>query len=485
MKFKLKNDKENILISDEKKKRKIEKKEKSIKVNFYTLGCRTNTYETFAMMADLEKNGFQIVKWKDKADFSVINSCSVTNMSERKTRQVISKERKENPNGTIVCVGCYSQHAKKGEINADIVLGNNEKINISEYLKKYMNENSLKFEDKEFFVSDIFEDKKYREYSYNANYIESFRSRAVIKIQDGCDRFCAYCIIPYLRGRVRSRHEENILEEIKQVVKNGAKEIVLTGIHMSSYGKDFKDSTTHSLIELLEKINEIDGVERIRIGSLEPRIITDEFISRIKKLDKLCMQFHLSLQSACDETLKRMRRRYTIEEYIKAVESLRNNIFDVRITTDVMVGFPGETNEEFEETYNNLVKLNLFKMHVFKYSIREGTLAAKMKDQIDGNIKNERSNRLLELNHKNAIGYFEKDLGRELEVLIEQEKDGIYFGYTKNYTKIGIKEDEKIKKMKDKNILNEIIKVRALSIENKNHKDTAEIYLLSEILQNF
>lgn len=482
MKFEIKSKREKKENKEKNKKSEENKEErKQLTVNFYTLGCRTNTYETFAMMGDLKKAGFKIVSWEDNADFSIINSCSVTNMSERKTRQVLSHEKKKNPNGIFVCVGCYSQHAKTGEIKADIILGNSEKLNISKYLIEYINKNNKsKEKNQNDFVSDIFEDKKYKEYSYNSNYIENVRTRAVVKIQDGCDRFCTYCIIPYLRGRVRSRKEENILEEINYFVEKGAKEIVLTGIHMSSYGKDFVRDTKYNgykLIDLLEKINEIKDLKRIRIGSLEPRIITDEFISRIKKLDKLCMQFHLSLQSACNETLKRMKRKYTIEEYMDAVFKLRKEIPNIRITTDVMVGFPGETDEEFNITYNNLKKLKFFKMHVFKYSKREGTIAAKMENQIDGNIKNERSKKLLELNHKNAIEYLEKDLGKELEVLIEQEKDGIYFGYTKNYTKIGIK-NENIKE----NIINEILKVRAKKIENKDHQDTAEIYLLSEVI---
>lgn len=508
MKFKIKgkNIEQNKEIKKDEKNLENIKNNKKYTVNFYTLGCRTNTYETFAMMAQLKKAGFNIVPWENKADFSIVNSCSVTNMSERKTRQVIRGERKKNPKGNYICIGCYSQHAKPGEIDADLILGNNEKLEIDKYINEYIKEKNIKPENeniKEEFVSDIFEDKKYKEYSYNSNYIEEIRTRAIVKIQDGCDRFCTYCIIPFLRGRVRSRKPENILDEIKVHVQNGAKEVVLTGIHMSSYGKDFEEEKEkdknreekqekneetkqyehiHNLVNLLEQIDKIEGLERIRIGSLEPRVITDEFISRIKKLKKLCPQFHLSLQSACDETLKRMKRKYTIEEYMLSVKNLKEEIYDARITTDVMVGFPGETDNEFNETYENLKKLKLFKMHVFKYSKRDGTIAAKMKDQVDGNIKNIRSKKLLELNRKNALEYLEKDLGRELEVLIEQEKNGIYFGYTKNYTKIGIKEEEILKHFKGESVINEIIKVKAKSIENKDKKDSGEFYLLSEII---
>lgn len=481
MGFKIKKQKED------KKLEAINNLEEKYTVNLYTLGCRTNTYETFAMMTDLKNAGFKIVPFEEAADFSIINSCSVTNMSERKTRQVINKEKKKNPDGTYVCVGCYAQHAKPNEINADLLLGNIEKTEISKYLLDYIDKNKEKFKKEdgkrnieynrfsEQIVSDVFEDKKYKEFKYSANYIDEGRTRAIVKIQDGCDRFCTYCIIPYLRGRVRSREIENILNEIKEAVSDGAKEIVLTGIHMTSFGKDF--GYKENLIDLLEKINEIQGVERIRIGSLEPKIITDEFIDRIKKLDKLCMQLHLSMQSGSNTVLERMKRRYTIEEYMDAVYKLKYNIPDIRITTDVIVGFPGETEEEFNETYENLKKMKLFKTHIFKYSPREGTVAAKMTGQIDGNIKNERSKKLLELNKKNALEYLQSDIGKELEVLVEQEKHGIYFGYTKNYTKVGIKKEDV-----DKDIINEIVKVKAKSVENQEAEDTLEIYILGEIV---
>lgn len=484
MGFKIKRKKENREENKSKEKNKYT-------VNLYTLGCRTNTYETFAMMTDLKNAGFEIVPFEEKADFSIVNSCSVTNMSERKTRQVINKEKKKNPEGTYICVGCYAQHAKPDEINADLILGNTEKTEISKYILDYIDNNKEKFENKnrdnvsskenveynrfsEKIASDVFEDKKYKEFKYSANYIDEGRTRAIVKIQDGCDRFCTYCIIPYLRGRVRSREIENILNEIEEDVKNGAKEIVLTGIHMTSFGKDF--GYKEDLISLLEEINKIDGVKRIRIGSLEPKIITDEFIERIKKLDKLCMQLHLSMQSGSDTVLERMKRRYTAEEYMDAVFKLKYNIPDIRITTDVIVGFPGETEEEFNETYENLKKLKLFKTHIFKYSPREGTVAAKMDGQIDGNIKNERSKKLLELNKKHALEFLENDLGKELEVLFEQEKNGIYFGYTKNYTKVGVKKEDV-----NRNIINEIVKVKAKSVENKEVEDSLEIYILGEI----
>ena len=313
----------------------------------------------------------------------------------------------------------------------DLVLGNNEKNNIVPIVEEYCNKRNIKI-----LVSDIDNQKEFLDFGI-VTYTE--KTRASIKIQDGCNNFCSYCLIPYARGRIRSRKRKNVLEEIKQIAKKGVKEVVITGIHIASYGKDFEEN--YRLIDLLEDINKIDGLKRIRLGSLEPNIITDEFVKRLSKLDKICNHFHLSLQSGCNETLKRMNRKYTIEQIENSVKLLRENFKDVAITTDIIVGFPGETEKEFEITYKFLEKIRLTKMHVFKYSPREGTRAAVMPEQIDGNIKEQRSQKLIELSNKNEKEFLEKQIGKKLEVLFEEQEGEYWKGHTRNYLMVKMKGD--------------------------------------------
>ncbi len=332
--------------------------------------------------------------------------------------------------------GCYAQVAKNelekiDEI--DLVLGNNEKTNILECIEEYI-QNNIKEE-----VKDVMHQSEFLDFG-SVTYTE--KTRAVIKVQDGCDRFCSYCIIPYARGRVRSRNPESILREIEEISDKGIKEVVITGIHVASYGRDFKNS--YRLIDLLEDINKIEGIKRIRLGSLEPTLITEEFVSRLKKLEKMCDHFHLSLQSGCDETLKRMNRKYTTNEFKVCTDLLKKAYPDVSLTTDIIVGFPGETEEEFEKTYNFLKDIDFYKMHVFKYSKRKGTKAAVMQNQIDGNIKEQRSARLIELSDNNEKMHNNKYIGKTVEVLFE-EKDGEYIkGHTTNYMVVKTKNIDKI-----------------------------------------
>ena len=408
-------------------------------VRFVTLGCKVNQYETNAMAQKFLEKGYQIIEEitpenEDiKPDICIINTCTVTNMSDRKSRQMLRRMKEKNPSTIVVAVGCYAQVAKKELAKIpeiDLVLGNNEKVEIVKYVEEYINNHINNVE-----LDDVMYSKEFSDFG-DVTYTE--KTRAVIKIQDGCDRFCSYCIIPYARGRVRSRKPENIISEITQIASKGIKEVVITGIHIASYGKDFamsKDSklTNYRLIDLLEEINEIQGIQRIRLGSIEPLLITVEFVERLKKLEKICHHFHLSLQSGCDETLKRMNRRYTTEQFKEIVRLLRNAYSDVNLTTDIIVGFPGETDEEFNKTYQFLKEIKFYKMHVFKYSPRNGTKAAVMLNQINGDIKEERSKKLIELSDRNEIEYNKSYIGKNVEVLFEEEKDGMYKGHTQNY----------------------------------------------------
>ena len=384
------------------------------------------------MLQKFVEAGYEAVDFEEKADIYIINTCTVTNMSDKKSRQMIRRAKHLNNNAIIVAVGCYAQIAKN-EIEKDIpeidlVLGTNEKNNIVKYIEEYIN-NNKNVEN----ISDVMHQKEFLDFG-KVTYTE--KTRAVVKVQDGCDRFCSYCIIPYARGRVRSRKIENIIEEIKSIVEEGIKEVVITGIHVASYGKDFKDGT--SLIDLLEEINKIDNLKRIRLSSIEPTIITEEFLARLTKLDKICNHFHLSLQSGCDETLKRMNRRYNTEEFENCIKLLRKAYKDVALTTDIIVGFPGETDEEFNKTYNFLNKIKFYQMHVFKYSPRKGTKAAEMKNQISPELKEERSKALIDLSHKNEKEYKEKFLGRTVQVLFEQKEGEYLIGHTTNYLKVAV-----------------------------------------------
>ena len=396
------------------------------KVAFITLGCKVNQYETNAMAQEFLEKSYEVVEHTEIADIYVINTCTVTNMSDRKSRQMLRRVKELNENAVVVACGCYAQVAKS-ELEkieeVDLILGNNEKKNIVELVEKF-----VKTKKKELEIEDVMNQKEYVEFG---DVVYTEKTRAVIKVQDGCDRFCSYCIIPYARGRVRSRKPEKIISEINKIAKEGIKEVVITGIHIASYGKDFKED--YKLIDLLEEINKIEGIKRIRLGSLEPLLITEEFVNRLVRLEKICHHFHLSLQSGCDKTLKRMNRRYTIEEFRNIVNLLRKNYEDVNLTTDIIVGFPGETDEEFDKTYEFLKEIKFYKMHVFKYSQRKGTKAAVMSGQIDGNKKEERSRKLIELSNINEKEYNENYVGKEVEILWEEKKEEFYRGHTKNY----------------------------------------------------
>lgn len=397
-------------------------------VALITLGCKVNQYETNAMSQKLIENGYKVVEHTQKADIYIINTCTVTNMSDRKSRQMIRRAKEMNPKAFIIAVGCYVQVSKE-EVEKieeiDLALGNEEKVNIVDYCNKLLEE---KDSEKQSAMEDVMQAKEFSEFG-ETSYTE--KTRAVIKVQDGCDRFCSYCIIPYARGRVRSRKPEHIIKEIENIAKQGIKEVVITGIHIASYGKDFRNG--YKLIDLLEKINQIEGIERIRLGSIEPLLITEEFVQRLTKLEKICEHFHLSLQSGCDETLKRMNRRYTIEQFTEIVERLRVAYSNVNLTTDIIVGFPGETEEEFNKTYKFLENIKFYKMHIFKYSQRKGTKAAEMPEQISPEEKEKRSKKLIELSDKNEEEYNKKYIGKTVEVLWEEEKQGTYKGHTKNY----------------------------------------------------
>lgn len=391
------------------------------------------------------ENGYEICELEENPNVVVVNTCTVTNIADRKSRQVLRKVKEENPQSIIVAVGCYVQVAKETVENMkeiDLCLGNVEKKDIVKKVEEYMKKNQKENIE----IIDVNKETKFQEMGAITF---SEKTRATVKVQDGCNNFCTYCLIPFARGRIRSRKKENVIEEVKKIAEKGIKEIVITGIHIASYGKDFDNN--YRLIDLLEDLDKIDGIERIRLGSLEPTIVTKEFAERLSKLDSICNQFHLSLQSGCDETLKRMNRKYSCDEFFKVTEILREYFKDVNLTTDIIVGFPGETNEEFESTYEFLSKIKFYKMHIFKYSPREGTLAAKMTNQIDGNIKEERSQKLIELSNKNEREYNEKYIGNSVEVLFEEEKDGLWSGYTKNYVRVFVESDE--------NLENKILKV--------------------------
>ncbi len=418
--------------------------EKEKKVAFVTLGCKVNQYETNAMAQKLIDAGYKIVEYGASPDIYIINTCTVTNMSDRKSRQMLRKAKDNNPNSKIIAVGCYVQVAKE-EIEkikeVDVILGNEEKKDIVKYCNELLDEEKENTEK----VKDISNIKEFSEFG---EIIYTEKTRAVIKVQDGCDNFCSYCIIPYARGRIRSRKPENVINEIKKIAKKGIKEVVITGIHIASYGRDFEEE--YKLIDLLEEINKIEGIKRIRLGSIEPLLITEEFVKRLTKLEKICEHFHLSLQSGNDDTLKRMNRKYTTSQFKEIVKILKAAYPNSNLTTDIIVGFPGETEEEFKKTYQFLQEIKFYKMHIFQYSPRKGTIAAKMPNQISPEIKEERSKKLIELSDKNEEEYNKKYVGKNIEVLWEEEKNGISKGHTSNY--ILVESNEK----KDENKLEEV-----------------------------
>ena len=425
------------------------------KVAFYTLGCKVNQYETEAMLELFEKEGYEKAETEDYADVYVINTCTVTHMSDRKSRQYIRRMKKKNPDAIIAVVGCYSQVSPEEILSIDevnLVMGTNDRKKIVEEVKKIDASRKVST------VDDIMKVKAFEEIEINKT---NGKTRAFMKIQDGCDRYCSYCIIPYARGRVRSRDLESIVKEVENLASNGYKEVVLTGIHVASYGKDIKDSDI-KLLDVIKQINDIEGIERIRLSSVEPILFTDEFVEAVSTMDKVCPHYHLSLQSGCDETLKRMKRRYTTEEYKAIVDRLRAAIPNVSITTDVIVGFPGETNEEFDKTYEFLKDIELTHMHVFKYSPRKGTPAATMENQVDPSTKHDRSEKLLQLNEENFNKFGQKMLDKEFNVLFEQKVgDNKYEGLTENYVKVIVESDndisEQILKVKIKDIKNEFL----------------------------
>lgn len=403
-----------------------------MKVAFSTLGCRVNTYESEAMAEKFVREGYEIVDFNEKADVYVINTCSVTNMGDKKSRQIIGKARRLNEEAVIAAVGCYSQIAPDEVSNiegVDVVLGTRNKGDIVYYVNKAKDEQKQQIQVGEVLKNKEFEDLSIEEYQD--------KTRAFLKIQDGCNRFCAYCLIPYTRGAVCSKDFSKVIEEVKSLASHGFKEIILSGIHTASYGVDLEEKV--SVVDILEAIEKIDGIERVRIGSIDPTFFTEDVVKRIVSLKKLCPQFHLSLQSGCDETLKRMNRRYTSKEYEDIVNLLRDKIKDVSITTDVIVGFPGETDEEFNKTYEFLKRVKLTKTHIFKYSQRTGTKAYSMENQVDGTIKEKRSKLLIELNKINEENFTKSYIGKTLDVLFEEKyskEEGYYVGYTRNYIRV-------------------------------------------------
>ena len=427
------------------------------KVAFYTLGCKVNQYETEAMLEMFKEDGYEQVGSEDYADVYVINTCTVTHMSDRKSRQYIRRMKKKNPNAIIAVVGCYSQVSPEEILEIDevnLVMGTNERRTIVDEIKKL---EVVEGEKKASTVDDIMKVRAFEEIEISQS---NGRTRAFMKIQDGCDRFCTYCIIPYARGgKVRSRDMESIINEAKTLAENGYEEVVLTGIHVASYGKDIKDENV-TLLDVIKKINEIDGIKRIRTSSVEPILFTDEFVNEVSKMEKVMPHYHLSLQSGCDETLKRMNRRYTTAEYKEIVDKLRREIPDVAITTDVIVGFPGETEEEFEQTYNFLKDIELSQMHIFKYSPRKGTKAADMDNQVNPQVKHERSEKLLQLNKDNFKKFASRMLNKEFDVLFEQSiGDNKYEGLTPNYLKTIIESDE--------DITGKILKVKITEVKDE------------------
>ena len=404
------------------------------KIALHNLGCKVNAYETEAMQEILEQNGYEIVPFEEKADAYIVNTCSVTNMADKKSRQMLHRAKKMNPEAVVIAAGCYVQSAGEEllkDTSVDILIGNNEKVNLPSILENWEKEHNP------LHVHDLTREHTYEELTLSHT---AGHTRAFMKIQDGCNQFCTYCIIPYTRGRVRSRRLSDIVAEAGRLAENGYQEVVLTGIHLDSYGTDLEEH--ENLLTVIQEIAKIDGIKRIRLGSLEPRIMTEEFVTGLAAEEKLCPHFHLSLQSGCDATLKRMNRRYSAEEFRQCCERLRRHFDDPALTTDVIVGFPGETEEEFTATVEFLKDICFYETHVFKYSRRKGTKADRMPDQIPEQIKNERSDVLLALTEKNSGEYRKKLLGRTVKVLLEEESTigGTTYltGHTREYVKVAV-----------------------------------------------
>ena len=432
----------------------------------HNLGCKVNSYETEAMQQLLEDAGYEIVPFREGADVYIINTCSVTNVADRKSRQMLHRAKKMNPSAAVVAVGCYVQAAgaelKKDEA-VDLIVGNNQKKDLVQILDDYFADHENSGE-----ILDIGHSQEYEELHIRRI---ADHTRAFIKVQDGCNQFCSYCIIPYTRGRVRSRRPEDIEHEVRGIAEAGYKEIVLTGIHLSSYGVDFKDEQKENLLTLIKRLDQIPGIERLRLGSLEPRIVTREFAKELARLRTICPHFHLSLQSGCDATLKRMNRRYNAAEYQACCEILREEFDNPAITTDVIVGFPGETEEEFAETERFLKAIHFYEMHIFKYSRRAGTRAADMPDQVPEGIKSVRSDILLALEKQQSLEYRGRFLGTEEEILLEEpiEIDGIKYmmGHTRQYVKGAVPYEEGLKNKAVKGIFTKALNEEVLLLEKE------------------
>ena len=436
------------------------------KAAFHNLGCKVNSYETEAMQQLLEDAGYEIVPFREGADVYIINTCSVTNIADRKSRQMLHRAKKMNPSAAVVAVGCYVQAAgaelKKDEA-VDLIVGNNQKKDLVQILDDYFADHENSGE-----ILDIGHSQEYEELHIRRI---ADHTRAFIKVQDGCNQFCSYCIIPYTRGRVRSRRPEDIEHEVRGIAEAGYKEIVLTGIHLSSYGVDFKDEQQENLLTLIKRLDQIPGIERLRLGSLEPRIVTREFAKELARLRTICPHFHLSLQSGCDATLKRMNRRYNAAEYQACCEILREEFDNPAITTDVIVGFPGETEEEFAETERFLKAIHFYEMHIFKYSRRAGTRAADMPDQVPEGTKSVRSDILLALEKQQSLEYRGRFLGTEEEILLEEpiEIDGTKYmmGHTRQYVKGAVPYEEGLKNKTVKGIFTKALNEEVLLLEKE------------------
>lgn len=421
------------------------------KVAFYTLGCKVNQYDTEAVLEQFKEAGYEVVEFNEYADVYVVNTCTVTHLSDRKCRQMLRKTKKINSNSILVAMGCYAQIAadkmKEQVSEIDIIVGTDKRNQIIEVVKHFERDKEETIN----LVSNIMDVNEFEEMTISHL---GERTRVYIKVQEGCNNYCTYCIIPYTRGKIRSRREEQVVAEVKKLAGLGFKEIILTGIHVLAYGKDLGDT---NLIKLLQRVHDIDGIERIRMSSIEPVVVTEEFIEALRKMPKVCHHFHLSLQSGCDTVLKRMNRKYTTKQYAKSVEDLRNLWPDVAITTDIIVGFPGETDEEFEETLEFVERIKLSQIHIFPFSPREGTPAAKMKTQIAPEIKEKREKALSKKEKLLRTAYMEQFVGEELEVLFEKYHEGSISGYTSNYLRVQIEGHEEMENTLQKVMIEKIL----------------------------
>ena len=437
------------------------------KVALHNLGCKVNAYEVEAMQQLLENAGYETVPFEEGADVYVINTCTVTNIADRKSRQMLHKAKKMNPDAIVVATGCYAQadtEKLKEDTAVDLILGNNQKTQIVEALEEYEKEHAKQVQ-----VIEINHTKEYEELSISST---AEHVRAYIKVQDGCNQFCTYCIIPFARGRVRSRKIEEVLSEVETIAAKGYKEVVLTGIHLSSYGVDFPKEERESLLSLIQAVSRVEGISRIRLGSLEPRIITEEFLEGIVKTGKVCPHFHLSLQSGCNKTLKNMNRRYSAQEYAEKCELIRKFYPAPALTTDVIVGFPQETEEDFEESYEFVKKIHFYETHIFKYSRRHGTKAASMDGQLTEAAKAQRSDRMLELHEIRAREYEEAMIGKKMELLLEEEIeiDGRpwYVGHSREYVRAVISKT-------DAHRVNDLVTVKAVAFVRDHILETKEV----------